>query len=86
MLLLMILTPIPFIFLLLFPRLSDNALDITPPLKADPYHLWNPLGLVLEGESADLVYVFQSLIARFRLLFKEMATALSHLRARSILS
>jgi hypothetical protein len=85
MLLLMILTLIPFI-LLLFPRLSDNALDIAPPLKADPYHLWNPLGLVQEGANADLVYGFQSLIARFRLLSKEMATALSHLRARLILS
>jgi hypothetical protein len=86
MLLLMILTLIPFIFLLLFPLPLGIALGITPPLKADPYHLWNPLGLVLEGESADLVYVFQSLIVRFRLLFKEMATALSHLRARLILS
>ncbi|EAL90763.1 PAN-complex poly(A)-binding subunit PAN3 [Aspergillus fumigatus Af293] len=56
MLLLMILTLIPFI-LLLFPRLSDNALDIAPPLKADPYHLWNPLGLVQEGANADLVQI-----------------------------
>ncbi|KAF7125678.1 hypothetical protein CNMCM5793_001971 [Aspergillus hiratsukae] len=50
MLLLMILTLIPFIFLLLIPRPLDIALDITLPRKADPYHLWDPLGLAgLQG-------------------------------------